>query len=138
MAAVSPDMQQICWPVTYGPSCDSAPTPERRWWPRDNSQAWQMLAEDWNFLAVVYPQPPGGEIPAIDRIDDYTVRVGDDVICFAMNSCAVGEAELLVDPDAFVQRGRDTPKESCRLPPSSYFTSMPAAFRSASTRGLIR
>ncbi|MFO8078783.1 MAG: DUF4962 domain-containing protein [Armatimonadota bacterium] len=61
-------------------------------------------AEDFTFLAVVYPQPPGGEIPAIERIDDYTVRVGDDLICFDPASAAAGEADLLIDPGAFIEQ----------------------------------
>lgn len=61
-------------------------------------------AEGWSFLAVVYPQPPGDEIPTIERIDDRTVRVGNDVICFDPVSPAAAEANLVIDPDAFVER----------------------------------
>ncbi len=61
-------------------------------------------AEDFSFLAVVYPQPPGGSIPRIERIDDHTVRVGEDVICFDAGSSAAAKADLLIDPDAFIER----------------------------------
>ncbi len=54
------------------------------------------------FLAVIYPEPPGGEIPTIERIDDRTVRVGDDVICFDPTSPAAAEADIVVEIDAFV------------------------------------
>jgi len=58
-------------------------------------------AEDWSFLAVIYPQPPGGEIPPIKRVDDATVRVGEDVICFDATSPAAEQADFLVDVPAF-------------------------------------
>lgn len=61
-------------------------------------------AAEWGFLAVVYPQPPGGAIPEIERLDDRAVRVGDDVICFDPASPAAGEATIVVDPAAFVRR----------------------------------
>ncbi|MGD9498244.1 MAG: DUF4962 domain-containing protein, partial [Armatimonadota bacterium] len=61
-------------------------------------------AAQWGFLAVVYPQPPGGAIPPIEPIDDRTVRVGDDVICFDPTSAAAAEATIVVDPEAFVHR----------------------------------
>ncbi len=54
------------------------------------------------FLAVIYPEPPGGEIPTIERIDDRTVRVGDDVICFDPTSPAAAEADIVVEIDTFV------------------------------------
>ncbi|HUS80254.1 MAG TPA: DUF4962 domain-containing protein [Armatimonadota bacterium] len=58
-------------------------------------------AEDWRFLAVIYPQPPGGEIPAITRIDDSTVRVGEDVICLDPSGPNAAGADFLVDLAAF-------------------------------------
>ncbi|MEA3401842.1 MAG: DUF4962 domain-containing protein [Armatimonadota bacterium] len=58
-------------------------------------------AAQWAFLAVVYPQPPGGEIPPIVRADDRTVRVGEDVICFDPDSEAAAEADIVVDVTAF-------------------------------------
>ena len=60
-------------------------------------------AAQWGFLAVVYPQPPGGEIPPIERIDDRTVRVGEDVICFDPASAAAGDATIVVDSEAFAR-----------------------------------
>ncbi len=65
---------------------------------------WVSTAEpapNWGFLAVVYPQPPDGEIPPIERIDDRTVRVGEDVICFDPASAAADEAAIVVDCAAF-------------------------------------
>jgi hypothetical protein len=61
-------------------------------------------AADFTFLAVVYPEPPGGQIPEIERIDDHTVRVDEDVICYDASSPAAAEADLLVAPDAFIER----------------------------------
>jgi len=58
-------------------------------------------AEDWRFLTVIVPQPPGGEMRPIERVDDNTVRVGDDLICFDPSSPAAGEADFLVDVTAF-------------------------------------
>ena len=58
----------------------------------------------WRFLAVVYPQSPGDEIPQIARIDDNTVRVGEDVICFDPDSPAAEGAGLVIDPAAFIER----------------------------------
>ncbi len=58
-------------------------------------------AEDWGFLAVVYPQAPGGETPTIKRVDDRTVRVGDDVVCFDPDSAAAADATIVVDVAAF-------------------------------------
>ena len=54
-------------------------------------------AKQWSFLAVVYPAPPDGDIPPIERIDDSTVRVGDDVICFDPQSAAARTANFVVD-----------------------------------------
>ena len=54
-------------------------------------------ATKWSFLAVVYPEPPGGEIPNIERIDDSTVRVGEDVITFDPGSPAARDATFVVD-----------------------------------------
>ena len=57
-------------------------------------------AEQWSFLAVVCPAPRGGDIPRIQRIDDSTVRVGDDVISFDPDSAAARDADFVVDPNA--------------------------------------
>jgi hypothetical protein len=51
----------------------------------------------WSFLAVVYPTPPGGDAAPIQRIDDNTVRVGEDVVCFDSNADAAGDATFVVD-----------------------------------------
>lgn len=61
-------------------------------------------AAQWGFLAVVSPQPPGGEIPEIERMDDYTVRVGSDIICFEPTSPNARQASIVVDRAAFRAR----------------------------------
>ncbi|MGI5820225.1 MAG: DUF4962 domain-containing protein [Armatimonadota bacterium] len=58
-------------------------------------------SDNWTFLAVIYPQAPGGEIPQIERIDDHTVRVGDDVIAFTEGGAPPAEATVTVDLTAF-------------------------------------
>ncbi|MFP3905183.1 MAG: heparinase II/III family protein, partial [Armatimonadota bacterium] len=58
-------------------------------------------AEQWRFLSVVYPQPPGGQMPAIEALDDNTVRVGDDVICFDPSSDHAADADIVVEVAAF-------------------------------------
>jgi hypothetical protein len=58
-------------------------------------------AMSWSFLSVIYPIPPGGSTPRIDRIDDYTVRVGQDVISFDPGSAGAAQADLIVDRAAF-------------------------------------
>jgi hypothetical protein len=61
----------------------------------------QRPAKDWSFLSVVYPVPPGGSAARIQRIDDSSVRVGEDVICFNPASAAAAQANLVIDPSAF-------------------------------------
>lgn len=58
-------------------------------------------AKKWNFLTVVYPTPPGGEIPSIAHLDDHSVRVGEDVITFYPESDAAAQAKLVIDVAAF-------------------------------------
>jgi hypothetical protein len=73
-------------------------------WEPSGHHLWVTNAEasdEWRFLAVVYPQAPGGEIPVIAKIDDDTVRVGEDVICFDPASPAATDATIVVDPSAF-------------------------------------
>ncbi len=73
-------------------------------WEPSGHHLWVTNAEasnEWRFMAVVYPQTPGGEIPVIARIDDDTVRVGEDVICFDPTSPAAADATIVVDPAAF-------------------------------------
>ena len=43
-------------------------------------------------------------MPEIVRMDDSTVRVGEDVICFDPDSPAAGSADLVIDPAAFIER----------------------------------
>ncbi len=62
-------------------------------------------AKSWHFLAVVYPEPPGGAIPEIRRVDDNTVRVGADTICFDPASPAAAGADFVVDVAAFRSDG---------------------------------
>lgn len=58
-------------------------------------------AKTWQFLTVVYPSR-SGETPAkIERIDDFTVRVGDDVITFDPKSARAQDADFVVDVSAF-------------------------------------
>lgn len=57
-------------------------------------------AKEWRFLTVIYPVPTGREIPAIERLDDATVRIGNEVICFDPKSPAVAQADILVDAAA--------------------------------------
>jgi len=57
-------------------------------------------AENWSFLAVVYPAMQGGSLPDIRRIDDATVQVGDDAICFDPASPAASDATIVVDTEA--------------------------------------
>ncbi len=58
-------------------------------------------AKKWQFLTVVYPAPPGEEPARIERIDDQTVRVGDDVISFDPASADGHQANFVVDVSAF-------------------------------------
>ena len=55
------------------------------------------LEPEWNFLAVIYPVPPDGTMPVVQRIDDRTVRVGDDIISFDPESPAAARSDFVVD-----------------------------------------
>lgn len=75
-----------------------------REWRKDNILCGHNLwisnsrpAKDWSFLTVVYPQEPGGAFPEIQRLDDATVRVGADVICFDPRSAFADQSTFLVD-----------------------------------------
>ena len=58
-------------------------------------------AKEWNFLTVVYPLEPGtASFPSIERLDDQTVRVGDDVISFNPKTAAGRGADFVVDVEA--------------------------------------
>jgi len=54
----------------------------------------------WRFLAVIYPALQGQTIPAIERLDDSTVRVASDVISFDPDSPYAQNADLIVDTSA--------------------------------------
>lgn len=58
-------------------------------------------AREWRFLAVIYPAPPDEAIPPIERVDDVTVRVEGDVVCFDAKSPAASDAGYVVDVEAF-------------------------------------
>ena len=55
----------------------------------------------WAFLAVVYPTRPGEKAPAIERLDDATARVGDDILCFDPASPSAAKATIVVDTAKF-------------------------------------
>ena len=52
---------------------------------------------EWNFLTVIYPKPPEAEIPVIKGLDDFSVQVGEDIICFDPKSGFAQKADFLVD-----------------------------------------
>jgi hypothetical protein len=56
--------------------------------------------QNWRFLAVVYPARPGEMIAAIERLDDFTVRVAEDIISFDPNSPYARDANFVVDVSA--------------------------------------
>lgn len=58
-------------------------------------------AKNWQFLTVIYPTKAGDKPPAIERLDDATVRVGDDVISFDPSGADVHGADIVVDVSAF-------------------------------------
>jgi hypothetical protein len=60
-------------------------------------------ARRWRFMTVIYPAPPGRQIAAIERLDDSTVAVGDDIISFDPNSAYASDASLVVDVAAMAQ-----------------------------------
>jgi hypothetical protein len=49
------------------------------------------------FLVVIYPAPKGQTFPAIERLDDSTVRVDNDMISFDPDSPYAQSADLIVD-----------------------------------------
>ena len=64
-------------------------------------------AKKWNYLAVVYPLEPGISVfPTIERLDDHTVRVGEDVISFNPKSASGRGAAFVVDVEAMRPTGR--------------------------------
>jgi hypothetical protein len=54
-------------------------------------------AKQWRFLAVIYPARPGEIMPVIERLDDFTGRVADDVISFSPDSPYAQDADFVVD-----------------------------------------
>ena len=60
------------------------------------------------FLAVVYPAPQGQAFPVIERLDDATVRVANDIVSFDPDSPYAQNADLIVDTSAMAREvGRD-------------------------------
>jgi len=58
-------------------------------------------AKEWAFLTVVYPLEPGtAAFPPIKRLDDDTVRVGEDVISFNPKTAPTRAAAFVVDVEA--------------------------------------
>ena len=58
-------------------------------------------AKNWQFLTVIYPAKAGEEPVPIVRIDDVTVRVGDDVITFDPSRMNAQGIDFVVDVSAF-------------------------------------
>jgi hypothetical protein len=54
-------------------------------------------ATEWSFLAVICPAPPSSRIPTIERLDDATIRLGEDVVCFDPKSPSAALAHFVVD-----------------------------------------
>lgn len=57
-------------------------------------------AGQWRFLTVIYPIRPGQTFPAIERLDDATVRVANEIISFDPDSPNAQNADLIVDASA--------------------------------------
>jgi len=81
-----------------------------RQWRRDNILCGHNLwvsnavpARNWRFLTVIYPARPGETMPAIERLDDSTVRVEGDIISFDPDSEHAQEASLVVDTAAMTE-----------------------------------
>ncbi len=81
-----------------------------RQWRRDNILCGHNLwvsnavpARQWRFLTIVYPARPGETMPAIERLDDSTVRVASDIISFDPDSEHAQEASLVVDTAAMTE-----------------------------------
>ncbi|MHC4118653.1 MAG: DUF4962 domain-containing protein [Planctomycetota bacterium] len=81
-----------------------------RQWRRDNILCGHNLwvsnavpARRWRFMTVIYPAPPGQTIPAIERLDDSTVRVDNEIISFDPDSAYTRDASLVVDTAAMAE-----------------------------------
>jgi hypothetical protein len=79
-------------------------------WRRDNILCGHNLwvsntipARQWQFLTVIYPVPPGKTIPAIERLDNSTVRVADEIISFDPDSAFARKASMVVDTAAIAE-----------------------------------
>jgi len=56
--------------------------------------------EEFCFLSVIYPVAPGQDDPEIERLDDRTVRVDDDVVSFDPGTAVRYQADFVVDAAA--------------------------------------
>jgi hypothetical protein len=54
-------------------------------------------AKEWCFLTVIYPSPPGEPAMVIERLDDTSIRVDQDIISFDPDSRHAGSADFVVD-----------------------------------------
>ena len=57
-------------------------------------------ARQWRFLTVIYPVRAGQTFPAIERLDDSTVRVANEIVSFDPDSPNAQNADLIVDASA--------------------------------------
>jgi len=58
------------------------------------------------FLAVVYPVPPGEDVPPIEKVDDCTVSVGGEVVSFNPESSGTGKSVCTVDAEGIYNESR--------------------------------
>ncbi|MHC4192182.1 MAG: DUF4962 domain-containing protein [Planctomycetota bacterium] len=56
--------------------------------------------QKWRFLTVIYPARSGEPVAAIERLDDFTVRVAEEVISFDPDSPYARDADFVVDVSA--------------------------------------
>jgi len=89
---------------TYGAPGDAAPQPSSVLWFNN-----AVPTNNFHFMVVIYPVPPGGSVPTITRLDDDTVLVDNgsvrDVVCFNPNSTNAAAATFLVNSPAIVGSG---------------------------------
>ncbi|UCE47340.1 MAG: hypothetical protein JSW47_17285, partial [Phycisphaerales bacterium] len=60
-------------------------------------------ARQWRFLTVIYPVSSGETMPAIERLDDSTARVANEIISFDPDSTYAQDANLVVDTAAMAE-----------------------------------
>ncbi len=60
-------------------------------------------AKKWRFLAIIYPARQRETMPNIERLDDTTVRVANDIISFDPGSAYARDASLVVDTAAIAE-----------------------------------